>query len=90
MDWIRDQVNVLCKRVRQDAVALTDSFALTDYIINSPLGRYNGDVYESYFKMVQSAHPPAQVPAYFEREISPMLNFVETEDDVLELDDDDE
>ena len=45
MDWIRSSVSDLCKQLREDAVPLTDSFAYSDYMINSPLGRYSGDMY---------------------------------------------
>lgn len=36
--------------VRPQAVPLVDSFALSDYLLNSQLGAYNGDVYEGLFK----------------------------------------
>lgn len=67
MDWIRQQVSDLCKEIRKQAIPLTDSFNYTDFMINSPLGRYSGDIYEAYFSMVQSAHPPAQIPPYFQK-----------------------
>jgi acyl-CoA oxidase len=92
MDWIRAHVSDLCRIIRADAIPLTDSFAYSDYIINSPLGAFNGDIYEQYFNLVKTAHPPAQVPTYFEREISPLLNkkAEAEEEDVLELDDEDD
>ena len=73
MDWIRQQVSDLCKEIRKDAIPLTDAFNYTDFMINSPLGRYNGDIYESYFNMVQTAHPPAQIPPYFKKHV---INFL--------------
>ncbi len=69
MDWIRTCVSELCKKVRKDAVPLVDSFNLSDYVINSPLGRYDGNVYEHYFDMVNRSHAPAQIPPYFETEV---------------------
>ncbi len=33
-------------------VPVVDAFALSDHIVNSPLGRYDGDVYENYFNLV--------------------------------------
>ena len=33
------------REVRPNAVALVDSFGFEDYVLNSALGRYDGDVY---------------------------------------------
>ena len=44
MEWIKSKVSELCKVVRKDAIALTDAFNFSDYIINSPLGKYDGDM----------------------------------------------
>jgi acyl-CoA oxidase len=87
MDMIRSHVTVLCKAVRKDAISITDSFNFTDFIINSPLGRYDGNIYESYFSLVNAAHKPAVIPTYFESTIYPVLNRKRADDDVLELDD---
>jgi hypothetical protein len=38
-------------------VPLVDAFALSDHIINSPLGRYDGQIYEAYFDQVRRANP---------------------------------
>ncbi len=90
MDWIRSQVSTLCKIVRKDAIPLTDSFNFSDFIINSPLGKYDGNIYESYFNLVSSAHEPATIPPYFESTIYPLLNRERVDEDPLELDDDHE
>jgi acyl-CoA oxidase len=73
MDWIRQQVTHLCKEIRKDAIPLTDSFNFSDFIINSPLGRYDGNIYESYFSQVTSSHKPAQIPPYFHSHVH-MIN----------------
>lgn len=39
------------------AVPVVDAFALSDHIINSPLGRYDGQIYEAYFDQVRRANP---------------------------------
>ena len=89
MDWVRDQVAFLCKEIRAVAVPLVDSFNFSDFIINSPLGRYDGNIYESYFNLVQSANRPMQIPPYFETEIKPFLNRkVEKEDFEMDSDED--
>ncbi|KAJ3143102.1 hypothetical protein HK100_010685 [Physocladia obscura] len=49
--WLRAQIKVSLAAVRPDAVALVDSWAIPDYVLNSALGRYDGKVYESMFEM---------------------------------------
>lgn len=87
MDWIRTQVTSLCKKVRKDAIPITDSFNFSDFIINSPLGRYDGNIYESYFNLVSSSNKPAVIPPYFQSTIYPLLNRSREEEEPLELDD---
>ncbi|ORX65648.1 acyl-CoA oxidase [Basidiobolus meristosporus CBS 931.73] len=84
---IREQVNHLCSVIRKDAIPLVDSFNYTDYIINSPLGRYDGNIYEAYFNLVKANNPQQPVP-YFESVIRPILsaNYKQTEIPDLEID----
>jgi acyl-CoA oxidase len=65
IEFARTAVTLLCQTIRKDAIPLTDSFNYSDFIINSPMGRYDGRVYEEYFKIVNDAHPPARIPEYF-------------------------
>ncbi|KAK9675300.1 fatty-acyl coenzyme A oxidase [Basidiobolus ranarum] len=87
MAVIREQVNHLCSVIRPDAIPLVDSFNYSDYIINSPLGRYDGNVYEAYFNLVKSNNPQEPVP-YFKSVIRPILtaNYNQTEIPDLEID----
>jgi acyl-CoA oxidase len=62
-------------------VPLVDSFALSDHIINSPLGKWDGSVYESYFAQVQASNPLPKEHPYFTRLIKPLLD---RHDDVLD------
>ncbi|KAJ3288912.1 fatty-acyl coenzyme A oxidase [Borealophlyctis nickersoniae] len=87
IDWIRAEVARLCKQVRLESIPLTDSFNISDFIINSPLGRYDGNIYESYFARVQSAYKPSVVPPYFKRQIRPLLQRKLEREDVLDIDD---
>ena len=52
---------------------MIDSFALSDHIVNSPLGKWDGSVYESYFAQVQASNPPHKTHPYFDRLIKPLL-----------------
>ncbi|EGF79196.1 hypothetical protein BATDEDRAFT_89509 [Batrachochytrium dendrobatidis JAM81] len=88
IEWVKARVSELCKEIRVDAIPLTDSFNYSDFIINSPLGKYNGDVYQAYFDIINAAHPPAKVPSYFQSEIYPLLHRKLESEDILELEDD--
>ncbi|KAF7726815.1 fatty-acyl coenzyme A oxidase [Apophysomyces ossiformis] len=80
VEFIRSQTNVLCKFVRDQAIPLVDAFNLSDFIINSPLGRADGNVYVHYFEQVKRSNPQGDHP-YFERLIKPMIERkVEAED----------
>lgn len=57
-------------------VPLIDSFALSDHIVNSPLGKWDGSVYESYFAQVQASNPLPKEHPYFNRLIKPLLERV--------------
>ncbi|KAI7875286.1 acyl-CoA oxidase [Lichtheimia hyalospora FSU 10163] len=95
MEFIRAQVNVHCKLVRDQAIPLVDSFNLSDFMINSPLGRYDGNAYVHYFDQVKRSNPQGEHP-YFNRLIKPMLERdmdggdVEDEEAGLEEEEDDE
>ncbi|KAJ2765281.1 fatty-acyl coenzyme A oxidase, partial [Coemansia nantahalensis] len=82
-------VNSACAEVRADAVPLTDAFGYTDYVVNSPLGRYDGNVYEKYFELVTSLNPQKPVP-YFDSLIRPLLERTNESDDGPELEFDQE
>jgi len=73
MDKVQHTVDQLCAEVRSYAVPLIDSFALSDHIVNSPLGKWDGSVYESYFAQVQASNPLPKVHPYFDRLIKPLL-----------------
>lgn len=50
-DWIRPYFVFLT--FRPEAVALVDAFDHSDYLLNSPLGRFDGEVYEDLFRWAQ-------------------------------------
>ena len=45
--WARAQQYALLAALRPDAVALVDAFGIEDYLLNSALGRADGDVYRA-------------------------------------------
>jgi len=64
----------LCAIIRKDAVPLVDSLNIPDFVLNSPLGRYDGQVYKHYLNKVKSAPLAIGKPIYWEKLIKPMLN----------------
>lgn len=44
--WARQAVYAMVRAVRPDAVALVDSFGFEDFLLNSAIGRKDGDVYK--------------------------------------------
>ncbi|KAK9448079.1 acyl-CoA oxidase-domain-containing protein [Limtongia smithiae] len=91
IDEVRELTNTYCGRVRTQAIPITDAFNLSDYFINSAIGRKDGNVYENYFGQVvrQNGHVGPRAP-YFESIIKPFVNRKEDEDidvtDMLEED----
>ncbi|KAI8323152.1 acyl-CoA oxidase [Martensiomyces pterosporus] len=89
VETLKAFVNHACAEVRKDAVPLTDAFNYTDYVVNSPLGRYDGDVYEKYFELVTSLNPTKPVP-YFDSLIKPLLERTQESESGPELEIDQE
>ncbi|KAG1052199.1 hypothetical protein G6F42_028952 [Rhizopus arrhizus] len=95
MEYIRFKTNELCSAVRDQAIPLVDSFNLSDYMVNSPLGRADGNVYVHYFDQVKRSNPQGPHP-YFDRLIKPLIerslenDDMEDEEAGLESEDEDE
>ncbi|KAI8636766.1 acyl-CoA dehydrogenase/oxidase C-terminal [Parasitella parasitica] len=95
VEFIRNKTNELCGIVRDQAIPLVDSFNLSDYIVNSPLGRADGNVYVHYFDQIKRSNPQGPHP-YFERLIKPLIerqldnSDIEDEEAGLESEDEDE
>ncbi|OMH84762.1 Acyl-coenzyme A oxidase 3 [Zancudomyces culisetae] len=70
---LRTRLDQICGEVRKVAILLVDSFGYTDYVINSPFGRYDGNIYETYYNLVTRLNPQKPIP-YFETVIKPLLN----------------
>ena len=72
---IRSGVRVHLRDVRPDAVALVDAFEFPDNVLNSALGRHDGNCYESLYAAAKasplSAHDP--LPGY-DRVLLPHLD----------------
>lgn len=81
---IQKKILVLMDAIRPDLIGLTDSFGLSDYVINSPLGCADGDVYRRIFEKTTQRNPP-KPHGYFERVLKPVLERKEHTAEVIEL-----
>jgi len=61
------------KNIRKNAVGLVDAFGIPDFVVDSPLGFYDGNIYENYLKMVNRAPQQSPTP-YWPTLIKPLLN----------------
>ncbi|KAF9391005.1 fatty-acyl coenzyme A oxidase [Podila verticillata] len=89
MDYVRAQVNVFCREVRQEYIPLIDAFNYSDYMINSPLGVYDGNVYEKYFDQVKRQNPVGGEHPYLPLIQSLLRRNIE-DDEPLEDDEEDD
>lgn len=64
----------LCAEVRKNVVAYTDAFQFSDLMLNSSLGKYDGDVYENYYNTVKTLNPPENHKAPYSAEFEAALN----------------
>lgn len=81
---IQARVLKLLDEIRPQAIPLTDAFNFSDYVINSPLGCADGDVYRRIFEKTVQRNPP-KPHAYFERVLKPVFLREERVPEVIEL-----
>ena len=46
-EMVKEAINILLVQIRPDAVSIVDSFDISDNVLNSTIGRYDGNVYEA-------------------------------------------
>ena len=85
LQTIQSRILDLYQIIRSQAACLVDAFNYSDYIVNSPMGRYDGDIYNQYFAQIKRSSPVGQHP-YFERTLKPFfLRPDEISDDHIPL-----
>jgi acyl-CoA oxidase len=72
MKRIGELVIELYAKIRPLAVPLVDSFNLNDYLINTPIGSYDGDVYKGLFQKINRQNPQGEHP--YKHKIIALLN----------------
>jgi len=68
---VKKAVTRLCKEIRPFAVSLTDAFNIPDFILNSPLGRKDGDIYDKYLEAVKGSRYGFQKTPYWDDLVKP-------------------
>ncbi|GJJ75981.1 acyl-CoA oxidase [Entomortierella parvispora] len=63
-----------CKDLRKEAVALVDSWAIPDFALQAPIGKYDGDIYPAYFAAVNAAQQSFEPTDYWLKYAGPLLN----------------
>jgi acyl-CoA oxidase len=53
VEWIRNNLLLLCKTVRKDAVPLVDAWNIPDGYLHAPFGAKDGNIYTHYFNLIR-------------------------------------
>eukprot|EP01098_Paradermamoeba_levis_P008364 TRINITY_DN3471_c0_g1_i1.p1 TRINITY_DN3471_c0_g1~~TRINITY_DN3471_c0_g1_i1.p1 ORF type:complete len:417 (+),score=118.91 TRINITY_DN3471_c0_g1_i1:839-2089(+) len=69
---LRQVIIELCGVVRQDCVSLTDAFHVPDFVLNTPIGRYDGNTYPHFLKAVQEARDSQKVVPFWPSVLAPV------------------
>lgn len=68
-------ISLLLDELRPDVVALVDAFAIPDEVLNSTLGRYDGNVYEALYEAARDSPLNKQQPFDgFIESLAPLLD----------------
>ena len=71
---LRGLLRRLLLEVRPHACNLVDSFNIPDFVVDSALGRADGDVYNKIFEMIKAAPRAMGPPSYFDKLIRPLTD----------------
>lgn len=74
------RIQELCAELRPHVIPLTDSFQLSDMMINSSIGGYEGNFYEEYFNIVKANNPIKEGKAPYNDAIVTMLQRLSYDD----------
>lgn len=76
---LREELYKVMQELRPDAVALVNGFGFEDYVLNSALGRYDGDVYRALLEATQFSklNQTEEGPAWKEI-LEPVINHTGT------------
>lgn len=64
-DLVQMSILTLCSQLKDDAVSLVDAFAPTDFILNSPIGSADGQIYKNMWSTVMQGNQALERPSWW-------------------------
>ncbi|GLD66665.1 peroxisomal acyl-coenzyme A oxidase 3 isoform X1 [Lates japonicus] len=64
-ELVQIAILTLCSQLKDDAVALVDVFAPTDFILNSPIGNADGQLYRNLWSTVMQGSEVVNRPSWW-------------------------
>ncbi|BFZ05394.1 hypothetical protein BsWGS_08433 [Bradybaena similaris] len=69
--YIRDAILQLCQEIKPDAVSLVDAVAPPDFILNSPIGSSDGQIYKNLYGAMMQGSKTLERATYWREALTP-------------------
>lgn len=68
---IREAILILCQQLKPDAVSLVDAIAPPDFILNSPIGASDGQIYKNLYGAMLQGSKTLERASYWQDAVTP-------------------